>query len=356
MGDPLEVGERLAALLLAGQRSSSYELALVLCLLDLCVQAEGLEPGSPLVVAVDDLADRAVELYWAQVRPAADGSSLVQGRDRQRQAVVLDEVAALVAAGRAAGAGSAHATEALMPQRYAAARRRISLVLAQQPLTHLQTPGSGPRRTGGDFLFDASWLHKRITQSELDSRDRSITLLPGVAWALARTSGLLRPLVQQLWAEHVGRVNGLHEDCRSLTGFLFGADRTALAPLAEALLAAQQGRCFYCRQKVRQVHVDHFVPWTRLPLESLANLVASDERCAADKAGSLPSLALVFRWHRREPFAGPPGWPVETERVQRVLRTTYAVVPVGTALWSGRGAYEPARGDEGSRVRSLLQG
>ncbi|NHC44456.1 hypothetical protein [Motilibacter aurantiacus] len=353
--DEIAVGRRLAALLSDGRRDGTLRLACGLALLDVVTEAGQPGPGPALPVPVDGLADRVVELYWRQARPYG-GRVLAQGRAVGARLAVLEEVATLAADARSADSGTAHQAAVRLPARYGAARRRIALTLAQQPLTDLQTPAGLARGSAPPFLFDDSWLGRRATQADLDAHDRSIVLLPGVAGALLRLAPLLRPLVEQLWADHVSRVNGVDAH-RALSDFLFGAAPERLAPLAEPLGELQAGRCFACAGPLGRPRVEHFVPWERYPLDAAANLVVVDERCAADRDGAPFALPLVFRWHRRRGLYDRgeiAGWPVEHARTQAVVLAAYATVPAGTPLWAGRGTYELAAGGEGARVRSLL--
>ncbi|NHC13736.1 HNH endonuclease [Motilibacter deserti] len=354
--DELAVGQRLVALLSAGRRDSTLRLACALALLDAAAESGRGSPGPALPVSIDALADRVVELYWRQTRPYAGGVLLGQGKAAGARLAVLEEVAALAADARAGGSETAHQAAVRLPARYAAARRRIALTLAQQPLTDLQTPAGLRRGSVPPFLYDDSWLGRKATQADLDAHDRAVVLLPGVASALVRLGPLVRPLVERSWAEHVARVNRV-EALGAVEGFLFGPDVDRLRPLAEPLADLQGGRCFSCGGPLGRARVEHFVPWSRFPLDAVANLVAVDERCAADRDGALPALSLVFRWHRRRGLYDRgelAGWPVEHARTQAVVLATYASVAAGLPLWAGRGAYEPAAGSEGARVRSLL--
>ena len=67
--DPLELGQRLVAVLESGQRVATYKLASLLALLDYTVEHLPAKPDAALAVPVRDLAERVIEIYWPQVLP-----------------------------------------------------------------------------------------------------------------------------------------------------------------------------------------------------------------------------------------------------------------------------------------------
>ncbi|NIZ90019.1 HNH endonuclease [Kineococcus rubinsiae] len=345
--DPLEVGARVADLLATGRRVSTYKLAVLSALLQHCLEhPTGADAG--LWVPIGDLADRVVDLYWPQVRPFAAAGVLRQNSTRGR--TILDTVADLRAVAAAAGLSTPAQLRLAHPDVVARARRRTSVTLAQQPLFALQRTGGGA--PGTPFLYADGWLSEDVTITALDAHDWSITLHPGIAHALARVSGLLQPVLQQWWVSDLLRLNAADLDAPDLHGFLFGAARTAVARLAPGLTDLQAGRCFYCHRPLgRDVHVDHVLPWSRVAIDGLANLVVADPRCNLAKSASLPAVEHVATALTRTPgdlaeIAGPLRWPVDRDRVVGAATSLYAASPAGTPLWREPGVFDllPAAG------------
>ncbi|RKS77550.1 hypothetical protein CLV35_1239 [Motilibacter peucedani] len=334
---PEQVAARLLELAVVRSRASTVELAALSALLDLVV-------ADPLrsAVGLDELAERVVELYWAQVQPLADGRALPQAGGTSRQPALVEEVAALASAGRLAGTRTARATGAAHPARWSAAVRRVALLLAQSALPHLQSPGP-------DLLFESGWLHRRTTQAELDERGRALELLPGTPRQLALAAPLLRPALQSEWAAVVADAAGASPT--GLGRLLFGLPPSA-QQLREALLEAQDGRCLLCGGRARDAVVDTVVPWRRLPLDAAANLLVADARCSRERAGALLALPLVFRWSRRPAPALEE--PDDSERVRRAMVGAYRSAPAGSPLWRARGSWEVAGGQEGERIAALF--
>ena len=90
--------------------------------------------------------------------------------------------------------------------------------------------------------------------------------------------------------------------------------------------------------------VDHVLPWSRVGIDGLANLVPACERCNSDKSNALPAVATVTRVLGRDrevldQIGSEIGWPVQYERVCRAARGLYRGSPMGTPTWQSRGAF-----------------
>jgi hypothetical protein len=90
---------------------------------------------------------------------------------------------------------------------------------------------------------------------------------------------------------HPGRSDDLHE-------FLFGSERVTLAVVRPDI---QAGRCFYCRAALTttNTHVDHFVPWSRYPIDLAHNFVLADNKCNGAKHDRLPACEHLSKWMER---------------------------------------------------------
>ncbi len=85
-----------------------------------------------------------------------------------------------------------------------------------------------------------------------------------------------------------------------LADFLFGAERSGLKAIAVGLMDLQKGRCFYCGGAVRDgAAVDHFIPWSRYPLDLGHNFVLAHASCNQDKRDMLAATGHLERWVER---------------------------------------------------------
>ncbi|MBY9076049.1 HNH endonuclease [Nocardioides sp. WL0053] len=337
--DPLALGQRIVAVLETGARTATYKLATLTALIDHCVEHLPADPSAPLEVPVRALAHRVVEIYWRQVRPF-EGQQLRQSS--QPVARIPRAVTTLREAAGAQGAGlSLDLAMIRCPEVYAATLEDVALTLVRQPIHRLQKlPGGG----GVPFLYDDSWMHDQVSRRTLDAHGGVIRLFHGVAYGLARLSGLLKPALEILWVEDVRRMNRhLDANVPDVAGHLFGRDRTALAPARSALKEAFGARCFYCEVPLAANNpVDHVLPWSRLGIDGLANLVLACGRCNGSKLHALPSVELMDRALSREPavleqVAEAIAWPTQYDRVVAAARGVYRGEPAGSLTWAGPG-------------------
>ncbi|MBA2953310.1 HNH endonuclease [Nocardioides sp. MAH-18] len=338
--DPLLLGQKVVALLETGLRTATYKLAVLMALIDYAIEHVPSDADAPIPVPIPDLAHRVLELYWPQVRPF-NGSELrqsTQTRARIPQAVLdLRSAAAVGTGGTSLAVASTRA-----PDAYEGTITEIGLCLAQQPLHRLQrVPGAADSEC---FLYDDSFLHDQISRRALRAHGDRIVLMPGVATALARLAGLLKPALEIMWVEDVRRMNRyLDEDIPDVAGHLFGRERLSLSVVRGPLQGAFGPRCFYCSSSLGpDSPIDHVLPWSLVGIDGLANLVPSCVRCNRSKWHALPALTLVDRVLARDQkvldqLAADLQWPTQYDRVAAVARGIYRSQPPGSPTWAGVG-------------------
>lgn len=344
--DAIAFGEKVLALLDQGKFTATYKYAVLLALIDACLEGADAHGRPPALVTPEHLAGRVVELYWPQARrygtAAHEATVLRQNRTGQAEIVTL--------IGRfktRAGQGeepALHRARLADPQGYAHLVAEVAWKLVEMPLPRLQRFGAGE-----PFLYDISW-DLRVARRDYLQRpqDFAVRLRPGVGDHLVRLAGLLRPLIQQQWAEQVVQYNRADvpelATRADLDAFLFGTDRADLAPVRRELRALQHHRCLYCGSELLgTVHVDHFLPWARYPDDGIHNLVAAHPACNTSKRDSLAAADHVQTWsarfHRTEAraqldrVAADRRWPAHAERTLSVARAVYLRLPDDARLW-----------------------
>lgn len=254
---------------------------------------------------------------------------------------------------------------AQQPTQVADLEQDVVSTVIRYPIPLLQKLGSGGRAVEHRFIYDYGWADgvtsAATRRSDFDDR---MHLVADAGAHLVALAGLLRPLIQRDWLDFVARRNDADVEELRLQQFLFGSDRIGLRALVEPLLELQHGTCFYCD---RPAHggweVDHFLPWSRWPDNTLDNLVLAHERCNNDKRAALAGLDHVARWWRRFEPGGRTSTGLDdiamvtnrsrrTRATQGAARALYLRQPEGTMLWVARpGQIE--RLDRG-RVRAVL--
>lgn len=350
--DALQFAERVIALVDSGRKSATYKLATILALIDDAAAHTTIDAGPPSVLSGKEVARRVIELYWPQTRAYQLDA---QGKSVLRQSPQND-IPAKLAAFR-----HAHDLEAGAPLEdgrrrdpaaWDALERELIAVVIGMPLAKLQRFGEGRVVNDDRFVYEFGWPDE-VGQSRVwrDDFDDSIHLMPGVGGWLVRLAPLLRPLVEAKWVELVAKQNDGLVDARQLSEFLFGATRVGLERVRRPLIEQQDGACFYCRLPTsRDVQVDHFLPWSRHPDNTLDNLVAAHATCNNAKSASIAGHEHLEAWADR--FRSGVldevsiTWPRAPQRTLSSVTATYLSLPTATWLWRARSEYErldPAR-------------
>jgi hypothetical protein len=273
----LEFLSNIQRLLGEGQFTATYKYALLLSIADICVE-EGEDDGAPFVIQTGKIAEKFIAYYWPQVRPY-EGVVLRQNTG--------NAPAIISALGQIAERGFVALHEL---KRDAGAWRRlvqkVDRVVREMPLWKLQTVGNAPL----EFLY------------ENRGHGTSIELKPGVMFCLRRFHELVTDLVRGAWLRYVRRFNGQVLGApNDLDQFLFGAERAPLEKYLPILREVQEGRCLYCEKEVepRAAHIDHFIPWSRYPVDLGHNFVLAHAGCNGAKADHLAAGVHLGRWVER---------------------------------------------------------
>lgn len=354
-GIALRLAERLIQLLDRGGFTATYKYAVLVALMDLCMEQTTAKGVPPDVLTTRQLADKVIEIYWPHSAPySAEVGVLRQNSSRRRtqdgkrdtQAEIIRHIQRFrehSCANPAASLSLVRARRAAGDDAYERLARIIEWKLIQMPLPRLQIIGCEEDR----FLYDHNFT-RDTPKSEVDhyqrgepsNFDNRLLLRPQVSAALIALNGVLRPLVFRSWAIMVASMNGIQES--PLEDFLFGARRISLDPVRPGLLDVQAGRCFYCGKGLSAAcHLDHFVPWSRHADNSIDNLVAAHEGCNGSKSDYLAAAGHVERWRERSrvhatdlaAIAHDETWESHPARTVSVARAVYRALPDDTHLW-----------------------
>ena len=276
---------QLQRLLDEGLFTSTYKYALLQALADLSVEQEPAADGS-LRLSVPDIAEKFIEYYWRQAVPfGVDGRSDAELELLHQNTGRRASIISYIVDARSRAVGATVAGLRLDARAWAGLRKKVAGVIRQMPLWKLQTVSDEP----SEFLY-----------RQAEFRDDRIRLLPGVPSAFRNFHGLITNLVRGAWVARIQRIPGnriLLGETASLESFLFGSDRATLAPWRDILREHQGGRCFYCDSRVRgNGELDHFVAWSRYPVDLGHNFVFSHARCNLAKRDYLAHPDHLRRW------------------------------------------------------------
>lgn len=316
-------------LLAEGGFVATYKFALLQALADLSVE-DPTSPDGSLRLHVEQLADKFIEYYWNQARPFRT-AVLRQNTSGQAEIVTLVSAYRQVSGGRLGD--SRHGD-----REWQRLRKQVAAVIIRMPLWKLQTIGNQTN----EFLYRRS-----------DFRNRTILLLPGVPDAFRAFHPLLTSMIRGGWIAQIHRIKG-NQDLlgpdSELEAFLFGTDRRSLERYRELLQDHQAGECFYCGKKVAGAgDLDHFIPWSRYPLDLGHNFVFAHKACNNAKRDHLAAPIHIERWRVQNLDGGhslgkrftDAGLVHDLERSEMIARWAYQQGQASKAqLWVRKSTFE----------------
>jgi 5-methylcytosine-specific restriction endonuclease McrA len=283
--DQVRFLSNLQRLLAEGQFVASYKYALLLALADIAVE-QGDDTDAALKIPTALIAEKFIHYYWRQTVPyiprkssGAAARILRQNTGRQAEVVRrLEEIRARV--------GQSLVTVQQDHRRWKSLVRSIERIVTVMPLWKLQTVGGHSL----EFLYGRSDEHGFIN------------LKAGVAYCLRKFYDLITDLVRGAWVRYIRRVNAdVLETNVDLQEFLFGSERANLGIVQPILQDIQMGKCFYCDGGINRgaAHVDHFIPWSRYPVDLGHNFVLAHGSCNSSKGDRLAAVDHLHAWVER---------------------------------------------------------
>ncbi|MCC6756032.1 MAG: HNH endonuclease [Solirubrobacterales bacterium] len=242
-------------LMVEGSFTATYKFALLQALADLAVE-RGDDTNAELNLPTRDIAEAMIRLYWRQALPYPGiGGAAVLRQNSGGQAEIISRVLRA----RSVAEGSLVVAQS-RPRDWERLVQSVDGILREMPLWRLQLVASERL----DFLYPH------------DPGVSAIQLRPGVTYCLRAFHGLISELVRGAWTRFIRRQNaGQIGEAADLAGFLFGNERANLSRLVPLLIDLQRGECFYCRRRLRGPgEVDHFIPWSRYPIDLGHNVSA----------------------------------------------------------------------------------
>jgi len=281
----LEFLQKIQLLLEEGSFSSTYKFALLLAISDLAVES-GDVGAKPLTLSIVEIAKKFISYYWRQSSPypAYEGEHDILFQNKGSQADIINTLLSVQV--------SSHTrlSQALHNDRLV---QKVSNVVAKMPLWRLQNFSHGL----DDFLYP----HNE------DKKD--IVLREGVAYCLRIFHGQIQSMVKGAWVQWVSQLKrnqsilGQHIE---LSDFMFGSQRADLSIYKPILKDIQSNTCFYCGKALHSKagEVDHYIPWSRYPVDLGHNFVLTHASCNNDKRDMLAATAHLEHWlTRNEQYA-----------------------------------------------------
>jgi 5-methylcytosine-specific restriction endonuclease McrA len=268
---------KIQRILEEGDFVATYKFALLQSLADLSVEEEP-EPDGTLTLSLGQIAEKFVEYYWRQARPYQGDSVLKQNTGQQ--AAIINRVSEMQGRYEVSLTAARHDASG-----WDTLTRQVARIIEGMPLWRLQLVGDRE----DEFLY----RHDRYDGSR-------IHLEPHVAACFRSFHGFIITLVRSAWIEQILKIRSNRDllgEQGDLAAFLFGTERSPLNEYRSILRRHQESQCFYCGRRVTGEGVlDHFIPWTRYPVDLGHNFVFADARCNSAKRDHLAATAHLARW------------------------------------------------------------
>ena len=127
---------------------------------------------------------------------------------------------------------------------------------------------------------------------------------------------------------------------------MFGSSRAPLDVYKSILIEYQEGRCFYCLRPLKdKTNVDHFIPWSRYPVDLGHNFVLAHGACNTQKSDRLAAIQHLERWcDRNEKYGAELAGLFQERRVvhdehvsHRITKWAYSQAQTAGSLVSVHG-------------------
>ena len=282
-------------------------------------------------ISYHQFAEQFIQLYWTQALPYSDQSSdsVLRQSSTKGQASVINGILSLQNNTKTTSLTIARIQNTGLWQ---STIKDIASTIKKYPAKYLQ---SAEDKVSREFLYI------------YDAKEKIITLKPGIAYCFTRFSKIVNKLCQQYWTEFV-RKNRHNQpyfsDDVDLQKFLFHQSRQNLKVLESILIDTQQGQCFYCHKNLKNnIEVDHFIPWSKYPIDTTHNFVLTDHSCNNSKRDYLAEELFYEKWlernqrhgHTIEQQAKTIGFITNQQRSETISQWAYQIaVEHDDLVWS----------------------
>jgi 5-methylcytosine-specific restriction endonuclease McrA len=377
----LNFTDELLTLIQDASVTTTYKYALLLAIIDLVESAAAGDAGTEVLttsLTTLQIAARVIEIYWRQTldehrlfqpskpMPGDDSRQIHVPRQSSMAGTTIDQQVLRFRITMEDHNLGRFEQQKATPE-YVDLLLDVEHTMVRQPIPRLQAAGNPQapllyvwpylpeqmpqfgayQKNVRNQLLNRSGAHNPTTFNNILRFGERVPLY------LLRLAPLLRPFVQQKWAEFVAKrsnVDSRHDD---LIQYLFGSQRESLDVYRKPLVQFQQGRCFYCGQELQgQTAVDHFIPWSRTPNNAVENLVVAHTGCNSAKSDHFAATGHLRTWHLRPV---QPGWfdlvkSVETTRTAvsdaarsfGIARSQYLLMRENKRLWVAGNEFEQA--------------
>jgi hypothetical protein len=202
--------ERVLELLDEGRYTATYKYAVLLALIDVCLERTQTSGAPPQAITTRQMAEKIVEIYWPHSIPfAGQAPPNLLRQNAGGQAEIVTAIVRFRSKCTPDPSVPRWQSRLAAPKAYDRLVRQIEWKLIEMPLPRLQVMGQFHQ----PFIYDLHWDHRiqwkevsRYLGGETGTFDNRLLLRPNVGEYLLQLNGLLRPLIQRRWTAMVAQL------------------------------------------------------------------------------------------------------------------------------------------------------
>jgi hypothetical protein len=273
----LQFLRNLQQLLDEGVFVATYKHALLQSLADLAIEQKPDVDGS-MRLPIATIAEKFIQYYWRQSVPYSGPDSILR-QNTGGQAAIVNYVADARA--------EYNSLVELQHDRgeWQGLTRRVAQVIRTMPLWKLQVVAG----SSNEFLY-----------RKAEYENGAVRLLPDAVRSFRDLYVIVTNFVRGAWIsqiQSIGYNRNILGDSAALPEFLFRAERSSLDRYKSILREYQRSQCFYCGKPVGAGDLDHFIPWSRYPVDLGHNFVYSHAACNREKRDFLADVDHLAKWN-----------------------------------------------------------
>lgn len=278
--DQIKILKKIQLIFEKGGFSASYKFALLHAINDLVLELN-IENDDEVALSTKKIAERMLHLYWQQAKPfpLTKDDPMILSQSTGKQAAMINWIT------------EAHDINPNMIalKKYNKSRNWLKLLsdsnskLKEMPLWKLQVIGSEQIQ----FLYHPS------------KDPDEIILKSGIAYTMRNFNGMIRETIRTHWIKFIRQQNAKELGANiDLYSFLFEYKRNTLDKYNRLLVDLQKGNCFYCKKSLKdnKGQIDHFIPWSKYPIDLGHNFVLAHGSCNNNKSDMLASQPHIENW------------------------------------------------------------
>lgn len=144
------------------------------------------------------------------------------------------------------------------------------------------------------YVYGSFYHSFNETIYSFNRKEEWIQLVPVYVVLFEKYKRMLMNVTNYQLAVFLEKYNSKEAMERILSKLEFVSVRQSLEEFKQILLSHGYAACFYCLKPIKQIHVDHFIPWSYMQNDVLWNFVLSCPTCNTSKNNRLANIDYLY--------------------------------------------------------------